>query len=347
MTMRGAIGGVLAGTLLLTACTLPNGGALSDLRRNPDVRVRATPSPTPTPSPEAEASGTPAPTPTATATPTPTVSQTPSVPMRLLSGLVKIDANYIISTGGGNIIAAGGGNIIAAGGGNIIAAGGGNIIAAGGGNIISTGGGNIISTGGGNYRTVLETASLPVGTMLPVKGMGVVAVSLTTGKPIGPMVKTDEKGEYQVPVPESAKDNVLIFSAFPSEDEESARNLDPRLRYGAVVSAKDTETITIDEDQSLLARYTLTVFTGRVTEILEKSPETIGPYIDGLLDAWSDSPGSAALIEMVRAAVLELHAEGTKAGVPGMAPDAQRVIGQRVADALVAHAPLKTFKINP
>ncbi|MDB5100816.1 MAG: hypothetical protein JWM80_5237, partial [Cyanobacteria bacterium RYN_339] len=73
----------------------------------------------------------------------------PSTPSKALSGVVSLDAGYLITNDGGSLITNDGGSLITNDGGSIVAQGGGNIVAQGGGNIVAQGGGNVVAVARG------------------------------------------------------------------------------------------------------------------------------------------------------------------------------------------------------
>jgi hypothetical protein len=166
--------------------------------------------------------------------------------MTTLKGIVKVDASYVIAVGGGNFVSTNSGTVIATGGGNVISVGGGNVI--------SVGGGNVIATGGGNYA-VLDTPDAKPGEVYPVKDMGVVAVSLSDGKPLSVAVRTNDKGEYEVSVPEALKENVLIMAGWPGMSKDDPLLKNPRLQYSLVVAPQALTAVEVNENTSLITRY--------------------------------------------------------------------------------------------
>lgn len=249
--MRPLIAAGLTTLLLLSACQLP--GVQTTGRKAGPAKAVASAKPTVKPS-----------------------AALPTAVDGVLSGTLKMDASYVVAAGGGNVIAAGGGNVIAAGGGNVIAAGGGNVIAAG--------GGNVIAPGGGNYRT-LSTA-LPAGTMLPASGMVVVALSVTTGKPLTEAVFTDAQGRYTLTLPKGLTENVNLVAAVPGTSETDPKLSDRRLQYS--VLTKPSGARAIDEDTALATRYLRAVFNNKVQaffqNMLKASDVALQPYPQGFRD---------------------------------------------------------------
>jgi hypothetical protein len=166
----------------------------------------------------------------------------------------------------------------------VIAAGGGNIIAAGGGNIVAAGGGNVIAPGGGNYRTL--ATSLPAGTMLPASGMVVVALSVTTGKPLTEAVFTDDQGRYTLTLPKGTAENVNLVAAVPGTSEADPKLTDRRLQYSVLTSPGGARAI--DEDTALATRYLRAVFNNKVQaffqSMLVASEGALKSYPQGFRD---------------------------------------------------------------
>jgi hypothetical protein len=236
----------------------------------------------------------------------------------MLSGLLKMDAHYVISAGGGNVISAGGGNVISAGGGNVISAGGGNVI--------SAGGGNVISAGGGNYR-VLADVKVSVGTVLPAKGMVVVPVSLTTGKPVGEAVFTDERGHYEIAIPKGLAENVRIVAAVPGKSASDPIVANRRLQYAVIAAPDAGEDVTIDEDTALITRYLRVIIRHQTRNSIQAS-------------VWTSDEQAQAYDQ----ATLKLRAKATAIGLLGLPEERQLAVYERFTDILMASARLDTLK---
>ncbi|MFN3429624.1 MAG: hypothetical protein ACK46X_06695 [Candidatus Sericytochromatia bacterium] len=284
--MRLAIAAALATTLLLSACPATTGSKVPKKATGvATAQTKATPKP---------------------------------ADKALLSGLLKMDAHYVISAGGGNVISAGGGNVISAGGGNVISAGGGNVI--------SAGGGNVISAGGGNYR-VLADASVPVGTVLPAKGMVVVPVSLVTGKPVGEAVFTDERGHYEVAIPKAMAENVRLVAAVPGKSATDPIVTNRRLQYAVVAAPDAGSDVTIDEDTALITRYMRVIIRHQIRNAVQAavwaSDDQLGRYTPGFLKLRD----KAKAIDLI-----------------GLPEDRQIAIYERFTDMTMASARLDTLK---
>ncbi len=74
----------------------------------------------------------------------------PALPVKVVTGKVLVDANYLVAAGAGNILSHNGGLIVAAGGGNILSQNGGQVISHNGGLIVAAGAGNVIVNNSGN-----------------------------------------------------------------------------------------------------------------------------------------------------------------------------------------------------
>lgn len=300
--MRQYIGAFLVGALALSACQakLPTG--------NIPKKTNQTASKPQTASPLASA--------------LPTAAPITGVP---LSGTVRVDAAYMVKSGGG---------VIAAGGANVVAAGGANVISAGGGNVISAGGGNVISAGGGNYRVAAADAPA-VGTILPVKGMAVQAIDMASGQPIGQPVATDDQGRFTLGVPEGLAHNVLLVAQVPGSQ-------DIRLRYDLVAAPTKSDTLAIDEDSATVARYMRRCMVTRFAAFL--NDETLNGSVERFVELLN-------LPEFVSTAALPAFKEvQQKAKASGLnkLPQAEREpYAQRFADALLARVQLEKMVINP
>jgi hypothetical protein len=226
-----------------------------------------------------------------------------------LSGLVQIDANYVIAAGGGNVIAAGGGNVIAAGGGNVIAA------------------------GGGNFR--LLGIEVPLGTMLPVQGMQVQALDMTTGQPYGQPVLSDAKGGFKLDVPKGTTDNVLLVARFKGLE-------DARLVYPLVVSPEAAQDRVIDEDTATVTRYL------RQCMVAFFSRQLGGTGMSGDSEAFAKGLRiPPALAAFALPALGEFRKAAEARNTMAMDMPARRLIAQRVTDTLLAKIKLTEMIIDP
>jgi hypothetical protein len=243
---------------------------------------------------------------TPAATPTPVVKAPVGMPF---SGSVQIDANYVIAAGGGNVIAAGGGNVIAAGGGNVIA------------------------PGGGNYR--LLGIEVPIGTMLPVQGMEVQALDMTTGAPYGPAVLSDAKGGFKLDVPKGTTDNVLLVARFKGVT-------DTRLIYPLVVSPEAATDRVIDEDTATVTRYL------RQCMVAFFSRQLDGTGMTGDSEAFAKGLRiPPALAALALPALGEFRKAAEARNTKALDMPARRAIAQRVTDTLLAKIKLSEMVIDP
>ncbi|HEY9722918.1 MAG TPA: hypothetical protein V6D47_12980, partial [Oscillatoriaceae cyanobacterium] len=301
-------------------------------------------------------------------TPQPTVDGT------LISGLMRIDASYVIAAGGGNVIAAGGGNVIAAGGGNVIAAGGGNVIAAGGGNVIAAGGGNVIAAGGGNviaagggnYRVLdasacsdtqtlptsptasLDPKHVPPGTILPASGTVVVPVSLKTGKVLGPAVFTDSTGHYTVTVPKGTESDVMLVAGVPGKSASDPLVTDPRLQYTVLAAMSASGTPEIDEDTATLTRYLRSTMRARLDALLQPALIASSASDTALLKIPNIPPAEQTVINAY-ADVLRNEVKSAPFFTGVEKTDTPHVLqlAQRISDSLVAQIDLNKVNLDP
>ncbi|MNS32908.1 hypothetical protein D3C72_650040 [compost metagenome] len=292
--MRQYIGAFLVGALALSACQakLPTGST--------PKKTNQTASKPQTTSPVASA--------------LPTAAPVTGVP---LSGTVRVDAAYMVKSGGG-----------------VIAAGGANVVAAGGGNVISAGGSNVISAGGGNYRVAAAEAPA-VGTILPAKGMAVQAIDMASGKPIGAPVATDDKGRFTLGVPEGLANNVLLVAQVPGSK-------DSRLRYDLVTAPEKSDTLAIDEDSATVARYMRRCMVTRFAAFL--NDETLNGSVERFVELMN-LPEFAAKAALP--AFTEVQQKAKASGLNKLPQAEREPYAQRFADALLARVKLEQMVINP
>jgi hypothetical protein len=303
-------------TLLMSACQASLGPAsVASRAKKPAATASARPSTRPSTTPASVAIA---------------PSPTPLQPSIALTGQVKMDASFVVASGGGNVVAAGGGNVIAAGGGNLIMVGG-QVIAAGGGNVVASGGGNVVAPGGGNYR--LAGAGVALGEMLPAKGMVVVAVSLRTGKPLGEAVLTDDQGRYTLHIPEGETGNVRVVAAVPGKSPEDPVLKNPKLQSELLTPAKQATGAAeqvVDDDRTLASRYFRRAFVGRLDELLKAEDSTPVNTGNPLLDAlW-----------------LELRAAARDADTRHLPESARKTLSERMADNLISYMDLQSAKAD-
>ncbi|MFN3429623.1 MAG: hypothetical protein ACK46X_06690 [Candidatus Sericytochromatia bacterium] len=296
--MRQYIGAFLVGALALSACQakLPTGSTPKKTNQTASKPQAASPATAPAP-----------------------VTGVP------LSGTVRVDAAYMVKSGGG---------VVAAGGANVVAAGGGNVISAGGGNVISAGGGNVISAGGANFRVAAADAPA-VGTILPVKGMAVQAIDMATGKPIGQPVATDDQGRFTLGVPEGLENNVLLVARVPGSE-------DTRLRYDLVAAPTKSDTLAIDEDSATVARYMRRCMVTRFAAFL--NDEIVNGSVEEFVRRLN-LPEFAATAALP--AFKELQQKAKDSGLNKLSQAEREPYAQRFADALLARVKLESMVINP
>ena len=322
----------LALILALSACQIqlveppsPETPTTPARKARPTVRPSLAPSASPT------AIATPTPSPTPIATPT------PSVPMRLLKGLVRIDAGYAVSVGAGRIISSNGGSLIEANAGSLISDKGLGLIGNHGAGLISNNGGSLIGNNGGGYRLLDAPA---IGAMLPVKGMMVAPVSLVSGAQLGPAVLTDDTGAYTLQVPESQRENVLILAGIPAKDEADPILQDARLSYGLIAAPTADAERAIDEDTAIVTQYLRQSFVARLHEILTTDDARVEAI---LVDGWS---APEVLKTMMLALMKDLRAEAAAIGIDAMTEPQQRALAYRLTGVALAQLELDLIRMD-
>jgi hypothetical protein len=265
-------------------------------------------------------------TPAATAKPGPAASTgAPSampVAATMLSGMVKMDAGYVVSAGGGNVIAAGGANVVSAGGGNLIRVGG---------QVISAGGANAVSAGGANFRTL--ASALAFGDMLPARGMVVVAVSLRTGEPLGQAVLTNDAGRYTLAIPKSETGNVRIVAAVPGKSDTDPVLSNARLQSEALTTGAAAAEVVVDDDRALVSRYFRQAFVTRMGGLLNKRTPDVG----------EPKTAEEAFFRQVWG---ELAAAAVAAKSADWPADRRQAVAQRLADAVIYYVDFASAKVN-
>jgi hypothetical protein len=233
--------------------------------------------------------------------------------MAELTGQLRIDAAYVIANNAGNVIANNGGNVLQVGS---------SIISDNGLGLISNNGGGLA---GARYRVM--ATPLSVGTLLPVAGMSVVAVSLLDGKPIGEPVISDATGHFKVAVPKDMVGNTLVQARVPN-------STDTRLQYDVVTKsqpAKDA-VVAIDEDESAMGRFLRRVYAGKVEELILRGEAT--------MEEGGSFNGTAEQNPIVASVLKGLIADMEAAKVKDL-PDAERkALAQRVCDIVLYHVDL-------
>jgi hypothetical protein len=284
----------LASLVMLSACTLAPAATRTPTKATGATR---TASAQPTKAPAAK----------------PSTRPTPSVPMAEITGQLRIDAAYVIANNAGTVIANNGGNVLQVGNG---------LISDNGLGVISNNGGGLA---GSRYRVL--AAPLSVGTLLPVAGMSVVAVSLLDGKPIGEPVTSDATGRFKVAVPKAMVGNTLVQARVPN-------STDTRLQYDVVTKSQPAKeaVVAIDEDESAMGRFLRRVYAGKVEELILRGEET--------MEEGGSFNGTAEQNPIVASVLKGLIADMEAAKVKDL-PDAERkALAQRVCDILLYYVDL-------
>jgi hypothetical protein len=292
-----------------------------------------------TPRPVSAAAKSPSPSPTAT--PAPALLARPAGDVKVVTGVVRIDASYAVGAAGARLISNNGGTAVAAGG-ALVSNNTGNLISEHGGSLISDTGGSIISDTGGSYR-LAEQPTPGQGEVLPAAGLVVAVRDLASGQLLslgsGPggkpvyEVLTNAAGGFELYVPANAG-SLLLESRFPAASGKAA---DPRLQYD-LLSDAPTQALVIDEDTAQVSRYARNTWKSTVTKFVLTDNED-GTVRD--LDN-NDNP----LAPQVNAFVKEFHAEAVRVGLD-KAPAAEvDALAGRIADTLIARVPLSQIVLS-
>lgn len=242
-----------------------------------------------------------------------------------LSGVVQMDARFLVTNGAG---------VVAAGGANVVAAGGGNVVAPGGGNVVAPGGGNVVAPGGGNYRIAAADAPA-VGTVLPVQGLSVQAYDMVTGKALGKPVSTDAKGAFKLGVPDGTAGNVLLLASVPGRS-------DARFTYPAVSPVKADEPVTIDEDTAAAARFLRRCMVTRLAALTDDA------HVDGSVDTFLKAINLPSAVTIIAKPALEaVQSRARSAGTSKLPLEQREQVVQRFTDALIAKITLEDVMIDP
>lgn len=257
---------------------------------------------------------------------TPTPSGLSSGPTTAVSGMLQMDAAYVVSAGGANVVSAGGANVVSAGGGNVISAGGANVISAGGGNVISAGGANVVSSGGANWIVrgfgllAEQVSTVPLGTVLPAVGMLVVPVSLVTNRQIGEAVLSGAGGRYTVKVPSAQTGTFRLLAAVPGRSADDPVLKDPKLRYNFMTAtSRKAEDNVVNEDTALAFDYLRLALQGRMQDGFAK----------GAIDVANTS--SSALVQQIAKDVNDAMVEARTADLK---PAQQQELARRCVGIL-------------
>lgn len=269
-------------------------------------------------------------------------SAAPTGPMRLVQGTVRIDAHYILSNAAGSLISNNGLSLISdAGGGLISDAGGGLMVVDGksiaiGAGIVSNAGAGIVVSGRTRYG-LSATPAVAVGEVLPVEGMGVVALSLITGQPISVAVRSDKQGGFKLEVPEAIAENIRLVAKVPTAKADDPLQRDRRLEYGLVLSPAGTDAREFNEDTRVASRF------------LRESALDKGTFLLGGTELDNDAHFTdPSLSGPVQALVLQMAKEFRQAVKDAQVPaSAMPSLVQRVLDVALAYVDLQTIVIDP
>ncbi|MFN3430244.1 MAG: hypothetical protein ACK46X_09845, partial [Candidatus Sericytochromatia bacterium] len=168
---------------------------------------------------------------TASAKPKPSATRKPVLlegPTASLKGTIAIDAHYILSNNAGALISNNSGSAIALNEGKLLSDNGLGLLSDNGLGLLSDNGlgiiannsGGLISNGAASYnvrhsRYRIQATDVPLGQVLPVKGMAVFPISLRTGEIVARPVFTDAQGGYTLVVPEAVKGNIRLVARVP------------------------------------------------------------------------------------------------------------------------------------
>jgi hypothetical protein len=277
-------------------------------------------------------------------TPKPGASRKPVLPAGptvRLTGKVELDAHYIIANNAGSLIANNGGSAIVLKGGTLISDNGLGLISDNGLGLISDNGLGLISNNGAGYRTL--STDVAVGTVLPVKGMAVIPVSMRSGEIVGKPVFTDAQGGYVLEVPESLKGNLRLVARVPVTKQDDPIAQDSRMQYNLVVGARAaTKASTLDEDTALTTKYLRACFASRIREAMVT--DDVAASTEALLRAL-EAP--ELLLNALKGAIGDLNAAGKAINVKALSAAEVDRIAQRATDVLLSHLDLDTLEVDP
>ncbi|MNS18571.1 hypothetical protein D3C72_502660 [compost metagenome] len=287
---------------------------------------------------------------TASASPKPTATRKPVLlegPTASLKGTIAIDAHYILSNNAGGLISNNGSSAIALKEGKLLSDNGLGLLSDNGLGLLSDNGlgiiannsGGLISNNGSGYRILAD--AVPLGKVLPVKGMAVFPISLRTGEIVARPVFTDAKGGYTLEVPEAVKGNIRLVARVPVAKANDPIAVDPRIQYNLVIKTGAVDPV-IDEDSSVATRYLRASFSGRLLELMVA--QDIGAAAEELVKSMGFAP---SLKEILMSSVTEVNATAKEAGVPAMTVEAQKELAQRLTDILLSYVDLDTLVVDP
>lgn len=290
--------------------------------------------------------------PGALATPKPGASRKPGVllegPTTAVKGHVEIDAHYILANNAGSLIANNGGSAIALKAGTLISDNGLGIISDNGLGLISdnglglisNNGGGIISDNGLGFR-ILQAAAVELGTVLPVKGMAIIPLSMRTGEVVGKPVFTDAQGAYSIDVPDAVKGNLRLVARVPVAKADDPLATDLSAQYNLVLKSA-TQDAVIDEDTSVTTKYVRACFAGRLQDLM------VAPDANAAADRLVRSLGfSPSIKDFLSSTVVELNTTAKAAKVHEMSDAEAQQVAQRVADVLLSFVELESLVVDP
>lgn len=267
-------------------------------------------------------------------------SPTPAIRTRWVKGTVRIDAHYIISDNGlglisdnGLGIALRGSAIVSNNGGSVMVVDG-QAIAVGG-RILSNNGAGALAGRPAGYG-LLAAPGVAVGQVMAVKGMGVVAVSLLTGKPLSEAVLSDAAGRFALAVPEAIAENIRLVAKVPSAQADDPRQRDARLEYGLLVSPTAALDGELNEDTRVASRY-----------LREAARDKVGYILRG--DAATDEATlkDPSLSGGAQVFILQMAKDFRQAVQDARVPAAALPkLGQRVLDASLAYVDLANITVD-
>jgi voltage-gated potassium channel Kch len=187
-----------------------------------------------------------------------------------------------------------------------------------------------------------------VGTILPVKGMVVLPISLRTGTIVGKPVFTDETGGYTLQVPESVAGNLRVVTRIAVAKASDPIATDNRAQYNLLVDTAKTDTAApapaaaIDEDSSVGSQYLRAAFAGRLKDIIvaDDADAAAGELVKAL-------GFSETIKTFLSGSVHELNQASKDAGVPSMAAADIDALSGRLTDILLSYVPVYTIMIDP
>lgn len=323
-TVRHIIGSLVALSCLLSACALTPSQATRATSKA-TVKPKAKPS-VATASTRPEASATP---------------QLPAGPTVRLTGKVEVDAHYMLANNAGTLVANNGGSAIVLNGGTLISDNGLGLIANNGLGLISNNGLGLIANNSAGYRTL--STDVAVGTVLPVKGMAVLPVSMRTGELVGKPVFTDAQGGYSVDVPESLKGSLRLVARVPVTKQDDPIAQDPRMQYNLVVETKTAAKASkLDEDSALVTKYLRACVANTIKEsiLTEDIAATTERFVK-----WVKAP--ELVINALKGMISDLNAAGKAIDAKALPEAEVDRIAQRVTDVLLSYIDLDSLEVDP